>query len=90
MSEALLAIDRTQDKPSWLLRTRVLAPYWKIVGARYLERMVRLMEISRKSYLEARPEIEAQVNELKTKKPVWDLLSILLLPFLACLVTQPN
>lgn len=83
LSEALAAVDPSQKNPGWFLSTRLLAPYWKLIGANYLAQMARFVELCRKPYLEARPEIAAWMASLKAKKtPVFELLSVLLIPAL--------
>jgi len=84
VSEALVAVDPSQKNPGWLISTRLLAPYWKIIGANYLVQMAHLVDLSRKPYLEARPKIDAWMAELKSKKtPVFEALSLLLIPALS-------
>ncbi|MBI3856518.1 MAG: hypothetical protein HY293_12595 [Planctomycetes bacterium] len=79
IGDSLLAVDPAQKK-SAAEGSAVLAPYWRNTGARYLRSMLRLVETSRKPYLEARPEITAFIQNLQGKRSVFDLLSALLIP----------
>ena len=90
----LAGVAQIADRPMEQVKSEgkelgfLASPYFKITGARYLRTLTRMIQASRKPYLEARRETRAMLEELQEKKSVLDLYSVLLVPWLSKALDQ--
>ncbi len=80
LAEGTRAVDPSQPRTGWLAETRLLGPYWKLVGANHVRFMGRFVDVGAGPYPPARAELERMAAELRDAGRARNLLSLLLVP----------